>query len=358
MSERVVLAMSGGIDSSVAAALLKERGYEVIGITFQLRACEDLTESRSCCGMDGVVRAREAAAHLDIPHYVLDWRREFAERVLRPSWEEYQRGRTPNPCVLCNARIKFGLLLEQADRLGARYLATGHYGSVWQDSDGGFHLSRGRDLSKDQSYFLFALQQEQLSRTLFPLCDFVKPEVRALAREKGLPNAERPESQDACLGSDKESFAEALCRQFAGQPRSGTIVDEAGEVLGAHGGIHTFTIGQRKGTGVATGKRAWVREIDAESGRVRLTSDPDRLFSCGLLASAVHWIGGAPVSGECAVQIRYRHTAVAAQVEPGPDATARVTFHKPQRAVSPGQAAVFYQGDELLGGGWIDRPLG
>lgn len=355
---RIVVAMSGGVDSSVTAALLAERGFEVVGLTLRLWLCEEQTgSSKSCCGTDGVASARSAAAELGVPHYVVEGREPFEEQVLLPSWEEYARGRTPNPCVLCNERIKLGLLLQHADRLGASRLATGHYARVAE----GPALLRGRDADKDQSYFLFSLEREQLARMVLPLGELTKEEVRREASRLGLPNAERPESQDACLGGGGEGFAEALRRRFGREGRAGDIVDPTGRVLGRHDGLHRFTVGQRRGLGVAMGRPAYVLAIDPERGDVIVGTDEVDLLSPGLLAGGVRWLVPPPEPGailEGEVQIRYRHRAVPAAVEVLEDSRTSVRFAEPQRAVTPGQAAVFYREDRVLGGGWIERALG
>lgn len=355
--ERVIVAMSGGVDSSVAAALLLRRGYDVVGTTLRLHACLEAARTWSCCGPDGVVEARRAAGHLGIPHYVLDCRRPFEDLVLRPSWNEYSRGRTPNPCVACNERIKFRALGDLARGLGARWIATGHYARIRRPAAGGdVVLYRARHLAKDQSYFLFPIGPELLSMTLFPTGDLSKDEVRATAREVGLPNAERRESQDACLGRDGQGFAESLRSRFGGSSRPGPIVDPRGREVGRHGGIHLYTIGQRRGLRVALGRRLWVRSIHPEQGTVTVTANEDDLLCRELIVHDVRWT--APdqdrPSCTCTVQIRYRQTATEARVEPRAGGTAKVVFANPQRAVTPGQAAVFYDGDRVIGGGWID----
>ena len=363
---KVAVAMSGGVDSSVAAALLRREGHDVFGVTVRLWRCDEGAEAgrggRTCCGVDDLEQARAAAGLIGIPHYVIDCRSEFDAMVLEPVWREYARGRTPNPCVLCNERIKFGRLLDRAAELGADRIATGHYARIRRDAEGGaVALLRGVDPGKDQSYFLFALSDAQLAGTLTPLGDLTKEAVRELARELGLPNAERRESQDACLLVGGDGFAESLRQRFDGEPRPGSLVDPEGRHLGDHQGVHTFTIGQRRRLGIALGRRAYVLAIRADAGEVVVGSDERALFSRGLVASGVRWIGRTDPAGpvRCEVKIRYRHRAARAVVEPDgedEDPTAvRVRFDEPQRAVTPGQAAVFYDGDLVLGGGWIDR---
>jgi tRNA-specific 2-thiouridylase len=355
--ERVLVAMSGGVDSSVAAALLIEEGYEVIGATLQLQPCEDEAFGRSCSSAAGPTRARAVAGVLGIPHYVLDCRQPFHDTVLRYGWGEYSRGRTPNPCIVCNERIKFAFLLDAAKSLGAVKIATGHYVRKETDRNGGIFMRRGLDQGKDQSYFLFSLNDRQLAAALFPVGAFAKTEVREKARRLGLPNADLEESQDACFLADGEVYAEILRQRFRGLAQSGEIVDGDGRVLGKHQGFHRFTVGQRRGLGIALGQKAWVKAIDPESGRVTLAVDESELLSNGLVATGVKW--RHPVADvnpiRCSVQVRYRHKAASAVVEHlGPESV-QVTFSQPVRAVTPGQAAVFYDDDRLLGGGWIER---
>ena len=354
---RAVVAMSGGVDSSVAAGLLVQQGWDVIGVTLRLWDCDAPETAKSCCGVDAVAAARGVADKLGIPHYSKDCRDEFVEAVLRPSWDEYDRGRTPNPCIPCNESIKFGLLAEMARDLGATHVATGHHAKIGHDAEGRPFVARGHDRDKDQSYFLVHLTRELLEHALFPVGELTKDRVREIARELGLPNAERTESQDACLMIGGEGFAEALRRRFEGAARPGEIVDPAGRCLGRHEGIHRYTIGQRRGLGVALGKRAFVSEIDGEGHRVILTTDERRLFAAAMAVCGVRWTSGAaPDVGSVSVQIRYRHRAVPCAIEiDGERVVAR--FEEPQRAVAPGQAAVFYDGERLLGGGWIDRAL-
>jgi tRNA-uridine 2-sulfurtransferase len=354
---RIVVAMSGGVDSSVAAALLIEDGYEVIGVTLQLQSCKDADLGSSCCSAAGPAQARAAAGVLGIPHCVLDCRQQFHDVVLHYSWTEYSRGRTPNPCVICNERIKFGILLETAKSLGATKVATGHYVRLGNDPCGGTLLKRGLDQGKDQSYFLFSLDDRQRAAALFPVGRFTKNEVRKKARSLGLQNADREESQDACFVAEGEAYAEVLRQHFQDQARSGEVVDGEGRVLGMHQGFHQFTIGQRRGLGIALGQKAWVKSIDPERARVTLTLDKSELLSKGLIATGVRWHHIFPDSDSifCSVQVRYRHVAVPAVVEQLGPASVRVTFNQPVRAVTPGQAAVFYDGDILLGGGWIER---
>jgi tRNA-specific 2-thiouridylase len=353
--ETVVVAMSGGVDSSAVAALLSRRGCRVIGATLVMAGGADGPALPS-----GLVEARAVAAALGIEHRTVDCAAAFRAEVLEPAWREYDRGRTPSPCVVCNERIKFRTLAALADEVGAAQVATGHYARVEPDPDGrGCALYRGADANKDQSYFLHALSDAHLARALFPLGALKKSEVRALARELALPNAERAESQDACFAADDAGFPEALRRAFGGPARDGAIVLPDGAVVGRHDGLHRFTIGQRKGLGVALGGRAYVCRIEADSRRVVLSENPADLESTGLEASGFRPLGGAPPAGpfRCEAQIRYRHRAAAATAEMKDGGRLRVRFDEPVRAVAPGQAVVLYRGDRVLGGGWIERGL-
>ena len=350
-------AMSGGVDSSVAAGLLLERGFEVIGVTLQLQACDESVGGRSCCGTDSIEQARAAAGRLGIPHYVLDCRQEFEKAVLLRSWEEYSRGRTPNPCVTCNELIKFGLLLDHARGLGAEKLATGHYARIGIRKNGVAFLRRGADPRKDQSYFLFSIRRDSLSEVVFPIGEFTKEAVRSEARRMGLPNADREESQDACFAAGETNYPEGLRLRFHKAATPGPVIDEDGRSLGVHKGIHQFTIGQRRGLGVTLGSPAWVKSINPELAAVFLTTRKEALAARGLVAGGVRWIAFPPKFKRlrCSTQVRYNQAPVPAAVEPGEGATARVWFDRPVQAVTPGQAVVFFHGDRVLGGGWIER---
>jgi tRNA-specific 2-thiouridylase len=355
MSERIAVAMSGGVDSSVAAALLKQEKHALIGVTLKLQECHDAHGSRSCCGVDGITRAREVAGNLGFPHYVLDCVKDFETLVLLPAWQEYAAGRTPSPCLLCNERVKFGLLLDWAGRLGIERVATGHYARLGRDGSGRPALLRGCDEGKDQSYFLAGLSLFQLERAVFPVGHLRKPEVRGLAKRHGLPTAETPESQDACLVGPGESFAEMLRQRFAAPARMGAIVDEAGHVVSEHAGIHAFTIGQRKGLPAGATARRWVKAISPESGQVTVTSDPRAILGTEFVAKDVNWLAGelpgTPLA--CSVQVRYRHASEAATVRTQADGSLAVILDRPAKAITPGQAAVFYDGERVLGRGWI-----
>ncbi len=356
---RAVIGLSGGVDSTLAAALLCEDGWEVIGVTLRLLPCTEPGDRRSCCGLDGIAQARAAAARLGIPHYVLDCRDVFEEQVLRPCWEEYAQGRTPNPCLLCNRFIKFGFLLDAARQLGASRVATGHYARLSPNTTGDVCLRRGADRGKDQSYFLATLTADQLTAALFPLGELTKTEVRRQAAARGFANAERADSQDVCFAAADGGFAEFLRLRLQGDLRPGPILDaDTGRTLGRHEGIHRFTIGQRRGIGVALGQPVWVQEIRAESATLVVSSEPTQLLAAGMSLDRLVWHGTPPLPGtevDGAVQTRYRQEAVPCVALPGGAAgeLASVRFARPVRAVAPGQTAVLYQEDRVRAAGRI-----
>ncbi len=352
-----IVAMSGGVDSSVAAGLLLQQGYRVVGITLSFVPCGDDQQVSWCCGVGAQTDARAVAQKLGFPHYTIDCVDQFESHILRTAWQEYDHGRTPSPCVACNGQIKFAKLLELMKKFGADTIATGHYARVRRAASAdAVTLWRGVDPQKDQSYFLFTLTPEQLEHVAFPLGELEKTRVRALAQEMDLVNAERPESQDACFVQAGTNFAESLRRRFGAPARPGRVVDPKGQELGAHQGIHQFTIGQRKGLNIALGHRAWVTGINAERAEVVLNDDPDALLCRTLRATAVSWIGGEQPSlpAPCEAQIRSRHRAAPAVIEADDQGVVQVRFDEPQRAITPGQAVVFYRDERVLGGGWIE----
>ncbi len=353
----VVVGMSGGVDSSVAAALLTQNGYNVVGVTLLFRPCDDDGTANWCCGMGAQDQARGVAEKLGIRHYSIDCAKPFEQEVLRPAWEQYARGRTPSPCVICNREVKFRHMLDLVHKLGGEKVATGHYARILQDKEAGKPVMlRGKDSSKDQSYFLFSLSRQQMESVLFPLGHYLKTEVRELAREMGFSNADRKESQDACFVHPEEGFAEGLRRKFDASASPGRIVDQEGKHLGEHHGIHRYTIGQRKGLGIALGQRAYVSNIDAKNSEVVLTTRVGDILSDYFSVSQVAWVGGPqplfPL--RCQVQIRYQHRPAEAMIESAQAGKVNVRFEEPQSAVTPGQAAVFFDNDRVLGGGWID----
>ena len=347
--------MSGGVDSSVTAALLKEEGHEVIGISMQVWDHSRFSGESfgSCCSLDDIHDARRVAEQLDIPFYVVNFEEEFQRLVIDDFVAEYFRGRTPNPCVRCNQRVKFELLLRKAGELGADFLATGHYARIERDDTGRCRLLTGIDRGKDQSYFLFTLTQQQLGRTLFPLGGMTKPEVRRLAARFALRVAEKGESQEICFIPDND-YVRFLEEERAPGLLSGKIVDSRGKVLGTHDGTYRYTVGQRKGLGIAHPQPLYVLRVDAERREV-VVGERDELDAGGLVAGNINWVVSPPTAPfEATCKIRYRHQPVPCRVEPLPEHRAEVRFLQPEKSVTPGQAVVFYQGDVVLGGGWIE----
>ena len=349
--------MSGGVDSSVAAAMLADQGHDVVGVSMQLYdQSEGQTSFGSCCSLDDLHDARRVAAAIGIPHYIVNFERQFDDQVISNFVREYASGRTPLPCVHCNSDLKFATLVERADGFGAEAVATGHYARVDRDQAGRFTLKRGVDRSKDQSYFLFTLTQDQLARALFPVGDRPKDEVRRYARQRHLPVANKPDSQEICFIPDHD-YASFVARHAPSTARDGVIVDEAGRILGGHGGIHRFTVGQRKGLGLSrspSGEPMYVLALRPLEQQVVVGSRA-ALERTTLTVSNVNWIepeASAPIRAE--VQIRHRHSAAPATIRTVGRSRAEVAFDVPQLAITPGQAAVFYDGDVVLGGGWID----
>jgi tRNA-specific 2-thiouridylase len=364
--EKLIAAMSGGVDSSAAAAVYAAVGVAVIGVTLRLTRIEDLVSgdakaagaSLESCGSDLDRKAAAAAAErIGIPHRVIDYRPNFDRRILRPAWEAYQNGMTPNPCVRCNRFIKFERLLAYAEEIGAAGVITGHYARISADDNGHPVLRQGKDSDKDQSYFLYNLSPGQLSRSFFPLGHYSKNEVRSFAEEIGLENAGKKESQDACFSITGESFPDSLSRYFGESSKQGRFISAEGSTLGRHQGIHRYTIGQRRGLGIALGRPAYVSRIDPESGTITVSVNEAELRASSAAIDTVNWL--LPSVPEqpfpAAVKVRSVHPAAEAEIVPLGDARAEVHFAEALRAVTPGQAAVFYRGDRVLGGGRIVR---
>ena len=370
--------MSGGVDSSATAALLLEQGYEVVGITLKLwpQDCVNRAEDR-CCGPQAVADARAVCHQLGIPYYLIDEAAEFQKHVISYFADEYKAGRTPNPCVMCNQNLKFGRLIDRANQLGAEYIATGHFARIEylgapascrpvaaqgansrrQDAGapGRYLLKRGRDLKKDQSYFLFSLRQDQLARALFPLGEKTKTDTRAVARHCRLKTADKAESMEICFVPDND-YGGFLQKAKLAQKHRGEIVDLHGHVLGHHDGIEFYTIGQRKGLGLSSPKPLYVVDLDAEHNRV-VVGDDSALDRDEFTVNHCNWIPFDSPTGpvEVTAKIRYNHPGTPATVTPTGHGSAKVKLHTPQRAITPGQAAVFYQDDLVLGGGWIAK---
>lgn len=350
--------MSGGVDSSVAAQLLKDQGHDVIGVFLRLGQGAPRPShgsSRACCSVEDARDAGLVAARLGIPFYALDASRDFS-RIIDHFVEEYHRARTPNPCALCNQWIKFGTLREKALALGCDAVATGHYARIERDSAGRPQLLRGLDRSKDQSYFLFLMPAESLGQTLFPVGGMTKAEIRAIARERGLPVAEKAESQEICFVPN-DDYREVLRARTPERMRPGRFVDLSGRVLGTHAGYQGFTLGQRRGVGVALGRPAYVTAIDPCENSVTL-GEREELLRSRIAVADVQWLSvGSPLPGKtlrAAVQIRHRHSPRPATLLVGEGDRVDVHLDEPELAVTPGQAAVFYSGDVVLGGGWIE----
>jgi tRNA-specific 2-thiouridylase len=360
--KRIVVAMSGGVDSTTVAAILKQEGHEVIGITMQLLDYKDA--EGGCCSLDHVIDARRVAQELDIPHYVVNFMDSFKELVLKDYVTKYESGKTPIPCVLCNQYVKFDLLLKRALELGADYLATGHYAKI-TNGDGAYSLNKADDENKDQTYFLYTLKQKELSKLMFPLGSLKKDEVRDLARSLNLKLAEKPDSTGVCF-VPSDNYRDYLLRQSAFTEKEGEIVNTEGDVMGKHDGIYSFTIGQRRGLGIATGKPMYVVGIDPKENSGVVGAE-DKIYSSKLLAENISWVDEHNSSQNSAIsfdssfevkaKIRNRHREDDAIVTMKSDTDAEIEFKNPQRAITPGQAVVFYKDKRVLGGGWINRVL-
>jgi tRNA-specific 2-thiouridylase len=356
MAERVVVAMSGGVDSSVAALLLKREGYDVVGVTMKLYSLEEAdlpTHYQGCCTLDDVEDARNVCRLLGVPHYVLNVQREFQAHVIDYFCAEYQKGRTPHPCIACNDKIKFNFLMNRAAALQADYVATGHYATIEYTSEA-MVLKKAVDTAKDQSYVLFGMGQKELAHTLMPVGRYPKDAIRAMAEDAGFGNANKPDSQDICFipFGDYKAFLKDRV-----DPEAGDIVNTGGEVIGRHQGIEFYTVGQRRGLGIAQGEPKFVLRLEPETNRVVVGPESD-LYRDRMWVSRVNFLSGTAPGKPVAVsvKIRYKSQESKAVLYPRPDG-AMVFFEEPQRAVTPGQAAVFYQGDVLLGGGIIERDI-
>jgi tRNA-uridine 2-sulfurtransferase len=358
MGKKVIAAMSGGVDSSAAAALLIEQGYDVVGVTLNVWPSErsELTCSRTCCSITDVDDARHVCNKLGIPHYVLNMRDIFKHDVIDYFFEEYMKGRTPNPCIACNAHVKFEAMLQKAEALGADYIATGHYSTIVKTPQGEFSLKRSKDTHKDQTYVLYMLDQRQLSKLLLPCGGFTKPEVRAVAERYGLPNFKKPDSQDLCFVGP-EGYAGFIKNNCAALARPGNILKKNGEILGKHNGIYNFTIGQHKGLGAFSSEKLFVTAIDAETATVYVGESED-LFCDTMLVNDLRYVLESEMHDGARVGVKIRYSAKEAGAVLHIDGdSATVVFDEPQRAITPGQAAVFYKDDIVLGGGVIVRAL-
>ncbi|MAE19092.1 tRNA 2-thiouridine(34) synthase MnmA [Candidatus Poribacteria bacterium] len=358
MSKRVIAAMSGGVDSSVMAALMIDAGYDVIAVTMRLGNHDTVeydSEKPNCCSLEGVEDARYAAMQLGIPFYAVNHEDQFRQSIVDYFVDEYTVGRTPSPCVICNQELKFGTLVDLADQLDCEYIGTGHYAKIEQDPETGRYLLRkGSDFKKDQSYFLFSLTQSQLKRAIMPLGSLNKEAVRDIARRYKLKTAEKPESQELCFIAD-DDYKRFLKDRIPEQIQKGEIVDQNGEKLGHHKGIPFYTVGQRRGLGIAVGEPIYVTGIKTETNTI-VVGQADELLRQSMIVNQLNWIPfenlAEPIRAQ--IKIRYRDQGEMATVTPTVDGKVKVIFDQPRRAIAPGQAAVFYAQDLVIGGGWIE----
>ena len=354
--QKFIAAMSGGVDSTVAAALYKEMGHEIIGVTLRMKPPADDSRIKQACASPEDERMAQAAAEkLGIEHHIVESQQRFFEEVLRPAWNEYNSGRTPNPCTICNYKVKFAEMIRYAEEQGADGIITGHYAKIIAE-DGKYLIQRGADRNKDQTYFLFNLRQNQLAKIRFPIGDISKDEVRNIARDFEFLNSEKKDSQDACFLYDNETFPESLRLCFNEKASPGRFISTDGRVLGEHEGIHNYTIGQRKGLRVALGRPAYIKKIDPKTRNIVLTTENEDLLRANFKVKNINWQSGEPVIKPfaCFIQVRYRSQPVKGFVMPSKDGTdAAVKLDSHVRAVTPGQAAVFFDEDILLGGGVI-----